>query len=374
MRSPSASAINETSRPSIFSSSTTRSAAAPTVRRSISVSMHSSVSSASRATSVPLPLARPSALTTKARRSPRTKSFALAGLSKTRWAGVGTPARSISDLANALRLSMRPAAWVGPKTSRPAAVRRSANPAATATSGPMTVRPTSRSITNRAIPSTSVACSPVLMAIAPVAALPGAQNTVSVSGLCSAFQVSACSRPPPPTMRTFIDLFPFDSRRRLRRDVVHHAIHAGNLVDDATRDLRQDVVRQPRPVGGHAVLALHSSHRHHVAVGAVVTHHAHALQRGQDREGLPERAIEPGGFDLVDDDPVGRPQRFQPVARDLADDADGEPRTREGLPLHHVIGKPQRRADRADFVLEEVSKRLDQLEAKVRSGERRVGE
>src|SRR2546425_4059522 len=313
MRSPSTSAINETSRPSIFSSSTTRSAAAPTVRRSISVSMHSSVSSASRATSVPLPLARPSPLPTKARRSPRTKSFALPGLSKPRWAGVGPPARSISDLANALLLSMRPAAWVGPKTSRPAAVRRSANPAATATSGPMTVRPTSRSFTKRAMPSTSVACSPVLMAIAPVAALPGAQNTVSVSGLCSAFQVSACSRAPPPTMRTFIaqnppgDLFPFDSRRRLRGDVIHHAIHTGNLVDDATRDLRQDVVWQPRPVGGHAILTLHGSHRHHVAVGAVVAHHAHALQRRQDREGLPERAIEPGGFDLVDDDPVGRP-------------------------------------------------------------------
>src|SRR5256886_1203005 len=306
-RSPSTSAINESSRPSIFSSSTMRSAAAPTVPRSISVSMHSSVSSASRATSVPLPFARPSALTTKARRSPRTKSFALAGLSKTRWAGVGTPVRSISDLANALLLSMRPATWVGPKTSRPAAVRRSANPAATATSGPMTVKPTSRSFTKRATPSTSVASSPVLMAIDPVAALPGAQKTVSVSGLCSAFQVSACSRAPPPTTRTFMNLFPFDRRRRLRRDVVHHAIHAWDLVDDATRDLRQHFVRQPRPVGCHAILALHGSDRHHGAVGAVIAHHAHALQRRQDGEGLPERAIEPGRFDLVDDDPVGRP-------------------------------------------------------------------
>src|SRR2546423_623677 len=125
----------------------------------------------------------------------------------------------------------------------------------------MTVRPTSRSFTNRAMPSTSVACSSVLMAIAPVAALPGAQNTVSVSELCSAFQVSACSRAPPPTMRTFMDSFPFDRRGRLRRDVVHDAIHARDLVDDATRDLRQDFVRQPRPVGGHAVLALHGTDR-----------------------------------------------------------------------------------------------------------------
>src|SRR5438105_3215937 len=340
MRAPSTRANNETSRPSSFSSTTIRSAAAPTVRRSIRVSMHSRVSSASRATSVPLPFARPSAFTTKGRRSPRTKSLALAGLSKIWYAGVGTPVRSISDLANALLLSIRPAAWVGPNTSRPAAARRSPSPAATAASGPMMVRPTSRSFTKRTMPSTSVAARPVLTAIAPVAALPGAQNTASVSGLWSAFQVSACSRAPPPTMRTFMGLLPFDGRGRLRGDVVHDAIDAGNLVDDASRDLRQDLVRQSRPVGGHPVLALHGPHRYHVAVGAVVAHHADALQRRQDREGLPERAIETGSLDLVDDDPVRRPQRLEPIPSDLADDADRQPRTREGLPVHHVIGKP----------------------------------
>ena len=46
--------------------------------------------------------------------------------------------------------------------------------------------------------------------MAAVAALPGAQKTASVSGLCSAFQARACSRAPLPTTRTFIpgDAFP----------------------------------------------------------------------------------------------------------------------------------------------------------------------
>src|SRR5438034_2031372 len=229
---------------------------------------------------------------------------------------------------------MRPAARVGPNTSRPAVLSRSANPAATATSGPSTVRPTSRSLPQRAMPSTSVACSPVLIAIAPLAAFPGAQNTVSVSGLCSAFQVSACSRAPLPTMRTFTPQppptpalprkgggrsLPFDRRRRLRGDVVDDPINARDLVDDAAGDLCEDLVWQPGPVGGHAVLALHGSHSHHVAIGAVVAHHSYTLQRRQDRESLPQRTVQPGSFDLVDDDPVRRPQRLEPIAGDLAD-------------------------------------------------------
>src|SRR5207237_8011158 len=59
------------------------------------------------------------------------------------------------------------------------------------------------------------------------------------------------------------------------------------------------------------------------------------------------------------------PQRLEPIPSDLADDADRQPRAREGLPVHHVIRKPQGRADGANLVLEQVSKRLDQLEAKV---------
>src|SRR5207302_2456030 len=106
---------------------------------------------------------------------PTDEILARPGSSKTWYAGVATPARAIVDLANALLLSIRPAAADGPKTGRSLAVRRSASPAATAASGPITVRPTSRSETKRTIASTSVASSPVFTAIAAVAALPGAQ-------------------------------------------------------------------------------------------------------------------------------------------------------------------------------------------------------
>ena len=46
----------------------------------------------------------------------------------------------------------------------------------------------------------------------------------------------------------------------------------------------------------------------------------------------------------------------------VADDADGQTRPREGLAVHDVVGQPERGAQRAHLVLEEVVERLDQIE------------
>ena len=77
------------------------------------------------------------------------------------------------------------------------------------------------------------------------------------------------------------------------------------------------------------------------------------------------RAVQVGGLDLVDDDPVGLAQRVQPLARDLADDPDGQARAGERLAQDHRVGQAQLQADLADLVLEQVAQRLDELEAQV---------
>src|SRR4051794_41171465 len=51
------------------------------------------------------------------------------------------------------------------------------------------------------------------------------------------------------------ELFPLDRARRLGGDVVDDAVDAVDLVDDAVADPGQHIVRQPRPVGRHRVLA-----------------------------------------------------------------------------------------------------------------------
>src|ERR1051325_11734783 len=68
--------------------------------------------------------------------------------------------------------------------------------------------------------------------------------------------------------------FPFDRGGRLRRYVVGDSIHAADFIRNPARDPRQQIVRQARPVGGHAVDALDRADRDHVVVGALVAHHA----------------------------------------------------------------------------------------------------
>ncbi len=48
-------------------------------------------------------------------------------------------------------------------------------------------------------------------------------------------------------------LFPLDSRRRFRADVVNNAVDALHFVDDVVRDFCKEVVGQSSPVGCHAI-------------------------------------------------------------------------------------------------------------------------
>src|SRR6185295_18897880 len=160
-------------------------------------------------------------------------------------------------------------------------------------------------------------------------------------------------------------LLPLDRCRWLRRDVVDHPVHPRHLVDDAAADLGQDLVRQLRPISGHAVVRGHRANCYHVRVRSTIPHDAHAADRREDGERLPDAAVQPGRLDLVDDDPVGLAQRLEPLRRDLADDPDREPGARERLAVDHRLGQAQLETNGADLVLEQVAQRLDELEPHV---------
>src|SRR3954454_3019950 len=125
-------------------------------------------------------------------------------------------------------------------------------------------------------------------------ALPGAATTAVTSGQKRSFQTIACSRAPLPTTSTRIGLLPLDGGRRLRGDVVHHAVDPWDLVHDAGRHDRENVEGDAGPVGSHGVFAGHRANRYQVAVGSVVAHHAYRPDRRQHRECLPDLIVETG--------------------------------------------------------------------------------
>jgi len=78
---------------------------------------------------------------------------------------------------------------------------------------------------------------------------------------------------------------------RLRADVVHHAVDAPDLVHQPRGDGTQQIVRQPRPFGRHAVAALDRAHGDRVVVGPFIPHHADAADGEQYRKPLPEAIV-----------------------------------------------------------------------------------
>src|SRR5207253_3059989 len=146
--------------------------------------------------------------------------------------------------------------------------------------------------------------------------------------------------------------FPFDRRGRLARDVVDHAVDARYFVDDARRDSLQDVIIQPRPVGGHAVFARYRPNGNHVCVRPAVAHDADALQRRQHREVLPRLFAGTAG-DFFARDRVGAAQDGQALIGDLAQHTNGEAGAREGLARNDRVGQAELAAQGAHFVFEQ---------------------
>src|SRR5215467_1375457 len=126
---------------------------------------------------------------------------------------------------------------------------------------------------------------------------------------------------------------PLDGGRRLRRDVVDHPVNPSHLVGDPGGDPLQELARKPRPIRGHSVYAGYRSEHCSELVGPIVAHYPNALDRQEDRKGLPKLLIQPGQADLLLDDRVGLPQKLQPRLGDLAEDANRQPRARKGMPV-----------------------------------------
>ena len=114
---------------------------------------------------------------------------------------VGTPAASMTSLANALEPSSRAAAALGPNAAIPRAASSSARPATSGASGPMTTRSQPSYCAASASPAMSSTAIGSRRASAPMPGLPGAQSSSGWEAERFSARTSACSRPPAPTTR-----------------------------------------------------------------------------------------------------------------------------------------------------------------------------
>ena len=161
-------------------------------------------------------------------------------------------------------------------------------------------------------------------------------------------------------MFTFFS-FPLYCGGGFGRDVIHDAVNALHLVDDAGGDLIQHIVGDSRPVGGHEIAGGDGPESQGVVVGPAITHDAHAAGVGEDSEILVHILVLAGLGDLVPEDEIGLAEGVGLLFGDLADDADGKAGTGEGLAGHQVLGQAQLPAQLADLVLEQQTQGLNDL-------------
>ena len=69
---------------------------------------------------------------------------------------------------------------------------------------------------------------------------------------------------------------PLNRRRRLPRNVVHHARNPRHLIDHAMRHAIEKPIRQSRPARRHEIVGLHGAQRDHIVVAPPAAADRHA--------------------------------------------------------------------------------------------------
>ena len=156
-------------------------------------------------------------------------------------------------------------------------------------------------------------------------------------------------------------LLELDRPWRLAGAVVEHAIDALDLVDDAARDLLQDVPRERRTLSGHEVAREDGSERYGMVVRPAVAHDADASHVRERGEVLTECLVDAGSGDLFAIDSIGLLHNLDLLRCDLADDADAKAGAGERLAIDEMLGDAKLAASLSHLVLEQEAQRLDDL-------------
>mmetsp|Transcript_35097 Transcript_35097/g.69154 ORF Transcript_35097/g.69154 Transcript_35097/m.69154 type:complete len:514 (+) Transcript_35097:40-1581(+) len=160
---------------------------------------------------------------------------------------------------------------------------------------------------------------------------------------------------------------PLDGGGRLGANVVTEAVDPPHLVDNPAPQHVHHLVGQAEKVRRHVVRRLHAPHAGDALVRPPVAHDPHALHvREQDHERLSDRPVDAVAVQLLHEDRVGVLERRHALRRDLAEDADGEAGSREGVAPHALFFEAQGQAEGAHLVLEEFAHGLDELHLHVR--------
>lgn len=119
-------------------------------------------------------------------------------------------------------------------------------------------------------------------------------------------------------------LLHLNGTRGLAGEVIGDTAHTVDLVDDAGRDLGQELVAEGVGGGGHEVLGGDGAEEDDVGVHALVTHDTDGAGRVQSGIGLTDVVVQTGFADHTDKDVVGVTGGLDLLLGDLTQDTDSK--------------------------------------------------
>mgnify|MGYP007069933355 CR=1 FL=1 len=152
-----------------------------------------------------------------------------------------------------------------------------------------------------------------------------------------------------------LELFQLDGSRGLGGDVVEDAVDAGDFVDDAGHAALENGPGEFGRLGGHEVAGQDGAEDDGHAVGPVVALDADGAHVGQGGKILAQRDIHACFVKLFAEYGVCLLDNLHFVGSDFSYDTDSQTRAGKRLAVDDVLRHPDYTAERAYFVLEQVS-------------------
>lgn len=147
--------------------------------------------------------------------------------------------------------------------------------------------------------------------------------------------------------------------------IINDPADALDLVDDPRRHLPQKLAVEIKPIRRHEIRSLNCSQRNNLVIHPLVSHHTNSPARQESGIRLANLSVQARSLNLADEDVVGLPCNFNLLGVNLAENADGDAGPGEGVAPNEVLGDAKAGAELADFVLEELTEGLDELEVHV---------
>lgn len=161
--------------------------------------------------------------------------------------------------------------------------------------------------------------------------------------------------------RGFCYLFPLNRSTRLRTQIVAHAVHVLYFVQNPVGNFLEDGPVDFFDGGGHGINSVDGAEDDGVFEASGVIADADGFKVWDNGKVLPYFFIQSGHCKFFSQDGVGFSDGFEAVTGNGTKAAYAKARAREGLTVDHIVWQTKLCAAGADFILEQLADRFDQL-------------